>query len=189
MSVEHRRMLDSVWGRIKPSKPVDHEAIFEYLGAAFGPDVIVEFRQSDLSDEKKPFVLSPPQVVVNAGHIDSVAVFLRDDSKLRFDSLMCLSGVDNGDALSVIYQLHSMSLLHKMCVRVDVPRRDPIVPTVERAWVTANWHEREAHDLLGIVFRGHSDLRTLLLPEGWDGHPLRKDYQVQEYYRGMRVPY
>jgi NADH-quinone oxidoreductase subunit C len=102
---------------------------------------------------------------------------------------MNLSSVDRAEHLSVVYLLHSMTHLHKIALRVDVPRATPVVPTVEGVWITAQWHEREAYDLMGIVFDGNRDLRRILLPDDWEGHPLRKDYQVQEFYRGMKVPY
>jgi len=72
---------------------------------------------------------------------------------------------------------------------VRVPKDNPHVPSVESVWKTANWHEREAYDLIGVVFDGHPDLRRILLPDDWEGHPLRKDYKVPEFYNGMKVPY
>ena len=65
----------------------------------------------------------------------------------------------------------------------------PQVPTVSHIWKTADWHEREAFDLMGIQFSNHPDLRRILLPEDWEGHPLRQDYQAQEYYHGIQVKY
>ncbi|MYF99827.1 NADH-quinone oxidoreductase subunit C, partial [Candidatus Poribacteria bacterium] len=63
------------------------------------------------------------------------------------------------------------------------------IPTVSHIWKTADWHERETYDLYGILFEGHTDLRRILLPDDWEGFPLRKDYQEPDFYRGMRVPY
>jgi NADH-quinone oxidoreductase subunit C len=74
-------------------------------------------------------------------------------------------------------------------VKVDLDRARPIVPSVYSIWKAADWHEREAFDLLGIQFEGHPDLRRLLMPADWEGHPLRKDYQEQNYYRGIKVKY
>ncbi len=70
---------------------------------------------------------------------------------------------------------------------MQLPRESPAVPTVESVWGVANWHEREACDLFGIAFTGHSDLRRILLPDDWEGHPLRKDWVDPEYYNGLHV--
>jgi NADH-quinone oxidoreductase subunit C len=122
--------------------------------------------------------------------IRDVALFLRDDPRVACDTLMCLSGVDyTGGKLGVVYHLHSMKWNHKFTLKVEVTVENPHCQSVESVWRTANWHEREAFDLFGIVFDGHPDLRRILLPDDWEGHPLRKDYQVPEYYNGMKVPY
>jgi len=122
--------------------------------------------------------------------IKDVALFLRDNPQTAFDALMCLSGVDyTGGKLGVVYHLHSMKWNHKFTLKVEVTVENPHCQSVESVWRTANWHEREAFDLFGVVFDGHPDLRRILLPDDWEGHPLRKDYQVPEYYNGMKVPY
>ncbi len=131
-----------------------------------------------------------PCLKVSASSIKEIATTLRQDPELLFDYLMCLSGVDNGkNILSVVYHLSSMQHRHKITLKVEVPADKPEVPSVSSIWPTANWHEREAYDLIGIKFIGHPDLRRMLLPEDWDGHPLRKDYKVPEFYQGMKVPY
>lgn len=131
-----------------------------------------------------------PCIIVPAPLMREVALHLRDDAQLRFDVLMCLSGVDNGDGtLGVVYHLDSMTHRHKVTVRVNVPVDNPHVPSCDRVWRIADWHEREAFDLVGVIFDEHHDLRRILLPEDWEGHPLRKDYQVPEFYNGMKVPY
>jgi NADH-quinone oxidoreductase subunit C len=106
------------------------------------------------------------------------------------DYLDCLSGVDLGkNMLGVTYNLSSITHHHKLTVKVEVSREKPEIHSVSSIWGTADWHEREAFDLFGIVFTNHPDLRRILLPDDWDGHPLRKDYKVPEFYRGMKVPY
>ncbi len=132
-----------------------------------------------------------PFVKVAADAIKDVALYLRNDPDLYFDHLMCLSGVDYGptENLGVVYHLNSMKYLHKFCLKVDVPRDDPKLPSVESVWRTADWHERECFDMFGIVFEGHPDPRRILCPDDWQGWPLRKDYVVQEFYHGIRVPY
>ncbi len=131
-----------------------------------------------------------PWIKVAPDRIKDVAQFLRDDERLAFDSLMCLSGMDyTGGTLGVVYHLHSMQWNHKITLKVDVPADNPHVQSVASVWRTANWHEREAYDMFGIIFDGHPDLRRILMPYDWVGHPLRKDYQVPEFYNGMKVPY
>ena len=148
------------------------------LSSKFG-DKIVEFTEDALD----PYVVVAPDALVQ------VCEYLAEDEELIFDSLMCLSGVDNKTDLEVVYHLFSMSKRHKFTLKVAVPKEEAVVPTVSNIWRTANWHEREAYDILGIKFDGHPDLRRILLPDDWEGHPLRKDYVVQEYYHGMKVPY
>jgi NADH-quinone oxidoreductase subunit C len=132
----------------------------------------------------EPFVKIVPEKV------QEVAQFLRDNAETRFDFLMCLSGVDLGKGfLGVTYHLYSMSVRHKITLKVEVPADKPEVPTVTFVWPSANWHEREAYDMVGINFIGHPDLRRILLPEDYPGHPLRKDFKVPEFYQGMKVPY
>ncbi len=140
--------------------------------------------------------------------IAAACVFLRDEARLDFNQLMCLSGLDwdgydeagkgksvailgytgegapetsdrvgDGD-FGVAYHLFSHGQKHKFTLRVRVPRGQAEVPTVAEVWPTAAWHEREAWDLVGIKFVGHPDLRRMLLDEAWEGHPLRKDYQM-----------
>ena len=133
-----------------------------------------------------------PTVTVEAAAIRDVGAFLRNEPGLLFDSLMCLSGVDNGaeqDSVGVVYHLHSTVLRHAITLKVETPRRDGVVPTVCGIWRTAEWHEREAFDLFGMRFDQHPDHRRILLPDDWEGHPLLKDYEVQEFYQGIRVPY
>ena len=128
-----------------------------------------------------------PWIGVEAAAIVEVARYLRADPELRFDCLSNLTGVDlkADDLLQVVYHLYSYPQRHAIVLKVSVPRAAPSVPTVEGIWTAANWLEREAYDLVGIVFAGHSDLRRLLMPEDWVGHPLRKDFVEPEEYHGI----
>jgi len=131
-----------------------------------------------------------PFFFVSADKINAVSLFLRDEESMQFDNLSCLSGLDyDKDNLAVVYHLYSYVHHHKLVVKVVVPKSNPVVKTVSDVWAAAEWHEREAYDLVGMTFEGHPDLRRILLPEDWEGHPLRKDYKVPEFYRGMKVPY
>ena len=126
----------------------------------------------------------PETVVVSAPAIADVCRFCRDNPTLDFQALSCLSGVDRKDRIELVYHLLSYRRKHELVLKVSLDRERPEIDTVESVWRTAEWHERECYDLLGVVFRGHPDLRRLLLPEDWVGYPLRKDYQDERL-----VPY
>ncbi len=145
-------------------------------------------------------------ITVNPLKVDKICFFLRDNKELLFDSLMCLSGVDDADGkkvtaddgstsieggtLSVYYHLESTKIGHKVTLKTSAPRENPEVKSVAEIWRHADWHEREAYDLVGINFLNHPDLRRILMPYDWEaGHPLRKDYKNPEFYKGMKVPY
>jgi NADH-quinone oxidoreductase subunit C len=172
------------------------EEIFSLLKENFG-DSIVELNSSQPVE---------PIIVITPLEINKVCLFLRDTDELLFDSLMCLSGVDDangtsvkeadgsttiqGGTLSVFYHLESTKIGHKITLKASAPRENPDIESVALIWRHADWHEREAYDLVGINFLNHPDLRRILMPYDWEaGHPLRKDYKNPEFYQGMKVPY
>ncbi len=137
-----------------------------------------------------------PHAVVRAENWREVAFFLRDEPSLRMNLLRSVSGLDllAENKLAAVYDLMDVQpgadgglwrTTHTFAVRVEVDRDDPHVPSVTEVWPGADWHEREAFDLLGIVFEGHPDLRRILCPEDWEGHPLRKDYEFPLEYHGI----
>ena len=126
-------------------------------------------------------------IVVPARDSRAVCERLRDDAILDFDSLMCLAGHDDGEFLQVNYFLHSMAHTHKVQIKVLLPREEAKIESVEDIWKVANYFEREAYDLYGIVFRGHPDLRRILNPDDWQGWPMRKDYVQPETYHGIAL--
>ena len=128
-----------------------------------------------------------PFIVVRAEKIFDICHSLRDDEAFLFDYLMSLSGMDLSENVSVVYHLYSMKLKHKLVVKVEVPKTSPTVPSVENIWRSADWHEREAYDLIGVNFTGHHNLIRILCPYDWEGHPLRKDYQTPDTYHGMKI--
>ena len=139
--------------------------------------------------ESKLDVLQP-WIRVEPDSIHKIALFLRDESVVQFDYLSCLSGMDyNNGTFGVVYHLTSMVHRHKIVIKTHCSRENLHVQSVNAVWGTAAWHEREAYDMYGILFDGHPDLRRILLPDDWEGYPLRKDYKVQEFYHGMKVPY
>jgi len=128
-----------------------------------------------------------PYIVVKPDAVVEVCRFLKEDPALAFDCLSNMSGVDylKENKIQVVSHLYSYPHRHKIVVKVDVPRENPTMPSVEGIWKAANWQEREIYDLLGVVFTGHPDLRRLLMPEDWVGYPLRKDFVEPEEYHGI----
>ncbi len=159
---------------------MDAKAIHERLVARFGERIT-----SAQLEAPNPWAVVAPSAIAE------VAAFPKDDPELRFDNLMCLSAVDypkeKPPRLEVVYHLFSYQKRHTFVLKVELPRDNPEAPTVEGVWGVANWHEREAFDLFGIRFTDHSDLRRILLPDDWEGHPLRKDWVDPDFYNGMHV--
>ena len=123
-----------------------------------------------------------PALEVPAASIAEVGLVLRDTPALRFEFLADLTAVDwwpREPRFEVVYHLASVEHRMRLRLKVRVPGDRPALPTVQGVWPAANWLEREVWDLFGIVFTGHGDLRRLLMPDDWEGHPLRKDYPVQ----------
>jgi NADH-quinone oxidoreductase subunit C len=165
------------------------------LKAQFGEGV----RGANL-DAIDPWIEVAPESIVD------VCTYLRDEPDLRFNLLCCISGVDYFEPdpkkaaktgwtphLEVVYHLWSIPNKCSLVLKVVLPRwKDdkegelPEVPSVAGVWRTANWHERETYDLVGVRFTGHPDFRRILLPEDWAGHPLRKDYEMPLEYHGIR---
>ena len=136
--------------------------------------------------------LNPKGVTIHPADLKSVCLQLYQDPAVFFDMLSCITAVDNGPAvgtIDIIYNLYSIPFNHHVALKISVPRDHVEVDSVQDIWKTANWHEREAWDMFGIRFKGHPDLRRILLPADWEGHPLRKDYKQQDYYRGIKVEY
>ena len=118
-----------------------------------------------------------------------IAKWLKSEPSLHFDSLQCHTGMDMGEnMLEARYNLHSMTHDHKIEIRIAVSREKANIPSIEQIWRIGDWFERETYDMFGIFFDGHRDHRRMLLPEDWEGYPLRKDYEVQETYHGIAIP-
>jgi NADH-quinone oxidoreductase subunit C len=100
-----------------------------------------------------------------------------DLKTLGFDMLGMVTAVDFGEEFELVYRIRSREMRVGIIVRTRVPRDEPTIASVTDLWPAANWHEREVYDLFGIAFDGHPDLRRILLPDDWVGHPLRKDYE------------
>ncbi|MTI32896.1 NADH-quinone oxidoreductase subunit C [Xanthovirga aplysinae] len=163
------------------------EEIVELISSEFGEEVILE----------KDLTSSPESLFVPVDQVAKICRFLYEHEATYFDFLSCLTAIDNGpqiNTMEVVYNLYSIPFDHHLMLKVVVPRNEegkalPEVPSVSHIWRTADWHEREAFDLVGIAFKNHPDLRRILLPADWKGNPLRKDYQDLETYHGIKVEY
>lgn len=170
--------------------------IHQKLLDRFGPQVIRELK----ADARDPWIVVAAESIVDVGRV------LKEDPQFAFDHLCDLTGVDYFEPdpklagkfpyephLAVVYHLHSLKLGHRLVVKVQLPRwqadrpgKLPEVPSVSGVWSIADWHEREAYDLMGVRFTGHPNLVRILCPDDWEGHPLRKDYEMPLEYHGIR---
>lgn len=155
------------------------QEIFDNLKMQFA-DAIIELKADAPSD---------PYIIVDAAKLFDITQYLRDKNELNFDYLVDLVALDLGENLGAVYVFYSMNYKHRIALKVIVPKDNPKLPTLENLWRTADWLEREAWDLMGLVFEGHHNLIRILNPYDWEGHPLRKDYVTPEVYHGMKVPY
>lgn len=147
-----------------------------------------------------------PWIEVTPSGLVDVCQYLKSEPDLQFDMLNCITAVDYFEPdpkkaaktdwkphLEVIYHLSSIRTKHTLVLKVmlprwqgDVPGQLPELPSLAGIWRGADWHEREVYDLSGVWFTDHPDLRRILCPEDWVGHPLRKDYEMPLEYHGIR---
>ena len=143
--------------------------------------------QARFGDAVTPLDVSShdPWIGVDPEHIDAVTAHCKNDPDLDFKSLMSLSGVDDGENIKVVYHLFSFTKRHRIVLKVTVSKAAAVTQSVTSVWRGANWFERECYDLFGVRFEGHPDLRRLLLPDDWEGWPLRKEYVFPTEYGGV----
>jgi NADH-quinone oxidoreductase subunit C len=147
-----------------------------------------------------------PFIVVEPDDLVAVGKFLKEDSRLSFEQLHNISGVDYLELdpkkapkagfdphIEVVYHLQSYRHRHRFVIKLNLPRwkndqkgQLPEAPSLTGLYNSANWHEREVYDLVGVWFHGHPELTRILLAEDWVGHPLRKDYEFPLEYHGIR---
>ena len=164
------------------------EEINEIIKSSLGEDIIKgEFQKEGLM----------PFVVIDKAVLTPLCQFLYSNPSLYFDFLQCITGIDNGPekgTIDLVYNVYSIPFEHSYAFKIELNRNTegeniPEVESIAEIWRTANWLERETYDLVGVFFKGHTDLRRILLPADWEGFPLRKDYHVQDYYHEIRVKY
>ena len=139
----------------------------ETIAAQFSNQLKMDIAQGELTIEAGP------------ENLLELCKFLKDSKELDFSYMRCLLGQDLRDCLEVIYLLYSISKGLKITLRTKLKRDNPRVPSVYSVWKSADWHEREAAEMLGIIFEGHPNPKTLLLKEDFQGHPLRKDFELK----------
>jgi NADH-quinone oxidoreductase subunit C len=153
-------------GLVVGSNPMSMDAIAALL---------VERFAGDLEDVR---IQEPDTVVARCARerLKDVAARLKADAEAGYETLNFVAGVDRGAALETVYHVYSWKTNTWLELHVEVPKAEPAVDTVCDIWPAADWHEREAWDMVGIRFIGHPDLRRILLKDDFIGHPLRKDY-------------
>ena len=161
------------------------DTVKQLLIEKFGEEVII----AEEANQKQPALM------IKVDLIADVCLFLRDHPETWFDFLSCLSGVDYGvkqQKFGVVYHLSSIIKNHTLVLKVvqENDRDEENLPTfksISSVYKAAEWHEREAFDMVGIYFENHPDLRRILLPDDWDGFPLRKDYKTAEQYHNIKI--
>ena len=165
-------------GQAPPEEPREpavalSQATVDHLRREFGDAVLgVSYFRDETTIEVAP------------GRIVGVCRLLRDQPELKYNFLADLCGVDRlnleveGPRYAVVYNLYSIPLNRRVRLKACVDGDPPLLDSVTSVWSTADWHEREAYDLVGIHFRGHPNLERILTPDGFEGHPHRKDFGV-----------
>ena len=142
------------------------------------PEAVITLKNKFPAISQEP---NTPWLIVEAKDIKNACQFLKEG--LNFQQLACITAIDYKDKFALVYNLYSYQTKEKIGLKVFLDKNNPSVESITPLWSGANWHEREAFDMMGINFAGHPDLKRILLPDGWVGHPLRKDYTNEGFTR------
>jgi NADH-quinone oxidoreductase subunit C len=169
---------------------MDFQAITDRLRAIEAPGMVglEEPHLGDPEDKKDLGRRGDPYVLVEPARLADFLLACRDDPHLHFEVLMDLSATDpakDAEELWVNVQLLSVTQRHRLAVKCHLPKAEPSLPTTVPVHRGAQWHERECMEMFGIEFTGHPDPRNILLPDDWEGAPLRKDYEFPVEYHGI----
>ncbi len=156
---------------------MDIQAIYEKLLGHFGAEVILGLTPAE-EGVRDPFITVGSKV-------DKVGLFCRVEEDLSVDFCQSITVMDTDDTITCVYHLFSYTHRHTVVLKASTPKTEPRLPSCVHVWPAANWYEREGYDLFGVHFTGHPDLRRLLLPEDWPGHPMLKDWQQLPFYNGI----
>ena len=169
---------DSGHGKGQPSPPAGDTSLLSQSNRdllALSQELFREFNP-------QPGAVSDlPQVTIDSPHVAKACRLAKEEPRLGFHRLLCLACVDYREYLQLVYILHSINQEHSLVIKTNVESANPRVPSVTSIWRAADWYEREAHDLFGVAFDGHSDLAPLLLYEGFEGFPGRKEFPFHDY--------
>jgi NADH-quinone oxidoreductase subunit C len=184
--------------QLPPHAPAPAERPFGGWFDEFADDLLAALREAGLPPE------AVGQITVDRGeitcyvareHLVGVCRCCRDDPALRFELASSVSGVDYGaevpQRLHSVYHLTSMTYRRRIRLEVAVEVADPHLPSVVEVYPTADWQEREAYDMYGLIYDGHPALTRILMPDDWEGHPQRKDYPlggIPVEYKGAEIP-
>ena len=168
---------------------MDFQGIYDRLQAIEAPGLVDCDEPREPNKEKKDkgrfgdsFVIIDPQKVV------AFLMVCRDDERLQFEILADLTATDpavDDENLWVGFQLLSIEHKHRLAIKAFLPKANAVMPSAVPVYRAAQWHEREAAEMFGITFAGHPDPRNMLLPDDWEGFPLRKDYEFPKEYHGI----
>ncbi|MCB9914064.1 MAG: NADH-quinone oxidoreductase subunit C [Planctomycetes bacterium] len=169
---------------------MDFQGIHDHLRAIEAPGLVRadEPRLPNPEDKKDKGRSGDAYVVVEAAQLASFLRVCRDDERLAFEILADLTAADpakDAEEFWVIVQLLSVQHRHRLAIKALVPKASARIPSATGVYRAAQWHERECAEMFGIEFVGHPDPRNILLPDDWEGYPLRKDYVFPTEYRGI----
>lgn len=152
-----------------PLQPLLDQAV-QLIREQISPDAVEESFINEVDGHR-------PYLVIKQEYWLETAKLVKEHKEFQLNYLRNLSGIDQETHMEVAYHLISLTTKQNYCFKVKTDRDQASVPSVTSVWETANWNEREVYDLLGIDFPGHPDMRRIMMPDDWVGHPLRKDYE------------
>ncbi len=132
-----------------------------------------------------------PQIIIDRKDVVEIAGILKNDEEIKFDSMLDMVSVDRfqkQNRFEVIANLFSNKFRDRMFIKVRLDSKNPVMPSLTAVWQSANWYEREAYDMMGILFEGHPDLRRIYMPEEFEHHPLRKDFPLMGIPGSLALP-
>ncbi|MBM4157178.1 MAG: NADH-quinone oxidoreductase subunit C [Ignavibacteria bacterium] len=132
-----------------------------------------------------------PQIIANTNNVIEICKILKENEETRFEMLIDAVSIDNfvkENRYEIVYNLYSIKFKYRLFVKVRLDSKEPKMPSLTAVWESANWYEREAYDMMGIIFTGHPDLRRIYMPEEFEYYPLRKDFPLMGIPGSLHLP-